>query len=46
MNCGRVAEEWDKITPETCQRPIESIPRRVQAVIKAKGGHTKYSFEL
>ena len=42
MNCGRVAEEWDQITPEICQRLIESMPRRVQAVIKAKGGHTKY----
>ena len=38
----RVAEEWDQITPETCQRLIKSMPRRVQAVIKAKGGHTKY----
>ena len=38
----RVADEWDAITPETCQRLIESMPRRVQAVIKAKGGHTKY----
>ena len=38
----RVAEEWDQITPETCQKLIESMPRRVQAVIKAKGGHTKY----
>ena len=38
----RVAEEWNQITPETCQRLIESMPRRVQAVIKAKGGHTKY----
>jgi hypothetical protein len=38
----RVAEEWNAITPETCQRLIESMPRRVQAVIKAKGGHTKY----
>ena len=38
----RVAEEWDKITPETCQNLIESMPRRIQAVIKAKGGHTKY----
>ena len=38
----RVAEEWNKITPETCQNLIESMPRRVQAVIKAKGGHTKY----
>jgi transposase len=38
----RVAEEWNKISPETCQNLIESMPRRIQAVIKAKGGHTKY----
>jgi hypothetical protein len=38
----RVAEEWNKITLETCQNLIESMPRRVQAVIKAKEGHTKY----
>jgi len=38
----RVAEVWDKIRPEVCQNLIESMPRRVQAVIKAKGGHTKY----
>ena len=38
----RVAEEWDQITPETCQRLIGIILRRFQAVIKAKGGHTKY----
>ena len=38
----RVGEEWNKIPPETCQKLIESMPRRIQAVIKAKGGHTKY----
>ena len=38
----RVAEEWNKIGPETCQNLIESMPRRIQAVIIAKGGHTKY----
>jgi len=38
----RVAEEWNKIPPETCQNLIESMPRRIQAVLKAKGGHTKY----
>ena len=42
QNCGRVAEEWNSITPETCQRLIESMPRRIQVVIKSKGGHTKY----
>ena len=38
----RVAKEWDEIPPETCQRLIESMPKRIEAVIKAKGGHTKY----
>ncbi len=38
----RAAEVWAKINPEVCQELIESNPRRVQAVIKAKGGHTKY----
>ena len=34
--------EWEKIPKEVCQNLIESMPRRVEAVIKAKGGHTKY----
>jgi hypothetical protein len=32
----RVEKEWNKIPPEACQRLIESIPRRIWAVIKAK----------
>ena len=38
----RVQTEWDKIDPKVCQDLIESMPRRVAAVIKAKGGYTKY----
>jgi transposase len=38
----RVQEEWNKIQPEVCQDLIESMPRRVEAVVKAKGGYTKY----
>lgn len=38
----RVAEVWNNIKPEVCQNLIESMPRRIQAVIKAKGGNTKY----
>jgi hypothetical protein len=38
----RVAVEWGKITAEDCQKLIESMPRRIEAVIKAKGGQTKY----
>jgi len=39
---NRAEEQWNLITPEECQKLIESVPRRLQAVIKAKGGHTKY----
>lgn len=38
----RVVEQWGKISVEECQMWIESMPRGIQAVIKAKGGHTKY----
>ena len=38
----RVQVEWEKIPVEVCQNLIESMPRRVEAVIKAKGGYTKY----
>ena len=38
----RIQVEWEKIPAEDCQNLIESMPRRVQAVLKAKGGYTKY----
>jgi Transposase/DDE superfamily endonuclease len=38
----RVEEEWEKIDAEVCQNLIESMPKRVEAVLKAKGGYTKY----
>ena len=38
----RVQKEWDNIGAEECRKLIESMPRRVEAVVKAKGGHTKY----
>jgi len=38
----RVAEKWGKIEKSTCLSLIESMPRRIQAVIKANGGHTMY----
>ena len=34
--------EWEKISPETCKNLVESMPRRVKAVIMAKGGPTRY----
>jgi transposase len=38
----RVDREWNKIDKSVCQNLIESMPRRLEAVIKAKGGYTKY----
>jgi transposase len=38
----RIQKEWDAIKPDVCQNLIESMPRRVQAVLKAKGAFTKY----
>jgi DDE superfamily endonuclease len=38
----RVQEEWEKIPKEECVNLINSMPRRIKAVLKAKGGHTKY----
>lgn len=38
----RTSTEWGNITEEDCQGLIESMPRRLQAVIRAKGGNTKY----
>ncbi|CAB4490592.1 unnamed protein product [Rhizophagus irregularis] len=37
-----VQEEWRKISIETLHHLILSLPKRIKAVIKAKGGHTKY----
>ena len=38
----RIQEEWYKIEVGECQRLIESMLRRVQKIIKAKGGYTSY----
>jgi hypothetical protein len=37
-----VQEEWGKISPEMCHRLIESMARRCQAVLQARGFATKY----
>lgn len=38
----RLVVEWNRIPAERCQILIASMPRRLEAVIAAKGGHTKY----
>ena len=37
-----VQVEWERIPKEVCGNLIESMPRRITAVIKAKGGNTRY----
>ena len=38
----RVQTEWANIPVEECVKLIESMPRKVAAVLEAKGGYTKY----
>jgi transposase len=38
----RIQNVWNEISPEICSNLIESMPRRIEAVFKAKGKWTKY----
>jgi transposase len=38
----RIQVDWEEISVAECQKLIESMPRRIEAVLKAKGGYTKY----
>ena len=38
----RIELEWNNINAETCRILIDSMPRRMMAVIKARGGYIKY----
>ena len=38
----RLQDEWLKIPVETCQNLISSMLSRIQTLLKAKGGYTKY----
>jgi transposase len=38
----RIQLEWEKFTEDDCNKLIESMPSRIRAVLRAKGGHTKY----
>ena len=33
---------WNQITPSYLESLYQSMPRRLQAIIDAQGGHTKY----
>ena len=38
-----ISDCWSNIKAPVLQALVKSMPKRVQAVLKAKGGHTKYS---
>lgn len=39
---NHIDEEWRKIPQEYIDKLFESMPRRIQAVLRSKGGPTKY----
>jgi transposase len=39
---SRVEKVWEETPEEVCQNLIRSMPSRVEAVLQARGGHTKY----
>src|SRR5271163_1868619 len=38
----QVDAEWNKVPSQVCMGLIESMPKRIVAVLKAKGQYTKY----
>lgn len=38
----RCDKEWNTFTEDECRRYIDSMPKRIKAVIDAKGGSTRY----
>lgn len=38
----KIRDEWESISPDVCLKLVSSMPKRVKAVIKAKGGSIKY----
>ncbi|KAG2193206.1 hypothetical protein INT46_007610 [Mucor plumbeus] len=39
---ARIHQEWYKFTKEDCLKYIDSMPDRIKAVIRSKGGPTRY----
>ncbi len=39
--CDAIMTIWTKISEEYFQNLVESMPRRIKAVLKAKGGPTR-----
>ncbi|PHZ09582.1 uncharacterized protein RHIMIDRAFT_263240 [Rhizopus microsporus ATCC 52813] len=38
----RIEREWNKFDKDLCCKYIDTMPDRIRAVIKSKGGYTKY----
>ncbi len=38
----RIEEQWNTITPDLCNKLIESMPNRMKLVVRAKGSWIKY----
>ena len=37
-----ILDEWDKIDESYVKKLIDSLPRRIRAILRMRGGHTKY----
>ncbi len=37
-----IMEEWKRMPATTCTALVNSMPKRVKAVLENNGGHTKY----
>ncbi len=40
--CDAIISIWTKISEECFKHLVESMPRRIKAVLKEKGGPTRY----
>ena len=38
----RIQAEWKEIPASVCMNLVESMPKRVEVVVRAKGGYIKY----
>ncbi len=40
--CDVIMEEWKRTPVTTCGALVNSMPKRIKAVLENNGGHTKY----
>ena len=39
---AKILEIWNTLPSDTLRELVTSMPNRLQAVVEARGGHTKY----